>query len=93
MSKPEPHGRCAPGAGGRRPRSKAGEACNAHFIIRGPISNSTLHYSICAIILSMEWTVETLNHTVTRNSMPYPRTCVPRFTHVVRLIESFGSTE
>jgi phage-related protein len=49
-----------------------------------------LQYSICAIILSMEWTVETLNHTVDEELNALPADMRARFTHVVRLIESFG---
>lgn len=54
------------------------------------ICDSTLHYSICAIILSMEWTVETLNHTVDGELNALPADMRARFTRVVRLIESFG---
>ena len=47
-------------------------------------------YSICAIILSMAWTVETLNHTVDEELSALPADMRARFTRVVRLIESFG---
>ncbi len=48
------------------------------------------HYSICAIILSMEWIVETLNHTVDEELNALPADMRARFTRVVHLIESFG---
>jgi phage-related protein len=38
----------------------------------------------------MEWTVETLNHTVDEELNTLPADMRARFTHVVRLIESFG---
>jgi phage-related protein len=49
-----------------------------------------LHYSICAIILRMEWNVETLNHPVDEELNALPADMRARFTRVVRLIESFG---
>jgi Phage derived protein Gp49-like (DUF891) len=38
----------------------------------------------------MEWTVETLNHTVDEELHALPADMRARFTRVVRLIESFG---
>jgi phage-related protein len=38
----------------------------------------------------MKWTVETLNHTVDEELHALPADMRARFTHVVRLIESFG---
>jgi phage-related protein len=38
----------------------------------------------------MEWTVETLNHTVDKELNALPADMRARFTRVVRLIESFG---
>ena len=52
--------------------------------------HDSLHYSICAIILRMEWNVETLNHTVDEELNALPADMRARFTRVVRLIESFG---
>ena len=54
------------------------------------LSNAALHDSICAIILHMEWTVDTLNHTVDAELNALSADMRARFTRVVRLIESFG---
>ena len=49
-----------------------------------------LYDSICAILITMAWTVETLNHTVDAELNALPADMRARFTRVVRLIESFG---
>lgn len=47
-------------------------------------------YSIYAIIIVMEWTVETLNETVDEELEILPADMRARFARVVQLIETFG---